>query len=409
MREKQILNIYLAGPVTNCNERQKTEWRKRIKGNLANLGHRWIDPAEHQTWTPFKEMVEIDRSDVVIANLWKESVGTVIGIVQARSKGKPVILVDPNYLDNVVLRHLVGKDYIVHGIDEATNLLTQIVEQLNKTVMVRKGSGAEQPFSATKLHVALNAVCARAHIEDALLPDLVANAVHRKVLKSARNGEIQSEQIKLLVFDTLGEIATDNLYEQELKHRAVVFRDAWQEHERVKKDQKWALQYIDELEHKLDAVGFETESLKTQIVSLTSENKDLRRSIRASERQTQAGRSATIASEAEIAELRKDFLNYFPSLLFTDAALGWLLSCDKVARRSIESKFRLMTQSQIDGKHEVPGTDPLVWQHDAGHGLRIYYRQKSNDKTAVLRIGTKGTQESDYSKLKKQAKAAVTA
>ena len=97
--------MYLAGPVTNCNEKQKTEWRKAIRSRLAKLGHKWIDPSEHVGWTPLKETVEIDRSDVVIANLWRQSVGTVIGIVQARRKGKPVILIDPNYLENSALRH----------------------------------------------------------------------------------------------------------------------------------------------------------------------------------------------------------------------------------------------------------------------------------------------------------------
>jgi len=115
MTDKRSLSLYLAGPVTNCNEKQKTEWRKTIQSKLAKLGHKCIDPTDHSDWTPFKEMVEIDRSDLVIANLWRESMGTVIGIVQARRKGKPVILIDPNYLENIVLRHLVGKEFIVRA------------------------------------------------------------------------------------------------------------------------------------------------------------------------------------------------------------------------------------------------------------------------------------------------------
>jgi len=71
MAEKPKLSIYLAGPVTNCNEKQKTEWRKTIKAKLSKLGHEAVDPTDHIEWTPFKEMVEMDRSDLVIANLWR--------------------------------------------------------------------------------------------------------------------------------------------------------------------------------------------------------------------------------------------------------------------------------------------------------------------------------------------------
>jgi len=393
--------LYLAGPVTNCNEKQKTEWRKAIKFRLAKLGHKWIDPSEHVDWTPLKEMVEIDRSDVVIANLWRESVGTVIGIVQSRRKGKPVILIDPNYLENRFLRHLVGKDFIVRGIDEAINLLPQIVERMNKVVLVRKSNGSTEPFASSKLHDALNAVCARAHVEDAVLPDLLANAVHSSVMKAERNGEINADQIKVLVFEALGEIATDNLtYEEELKQRATALRTAWEDYERVKKDQRWALEHMDELEQELRSANEKVALMEAQNASRESEIEDLRRSLRKLERQAKAG-TATETDEGAVEELGKDYGNYFPNVTFRDAVLAWILSCDKTVRRVLEGKFRLMNQEPLDGKHEVPGTNPLVWQHDAGHGLRVYFRQENGQRTSVLMLGTKGTQESDYSKLRK--------
>jgi uncharacterized coiled-coil protein SlyX len=402
MAEKRNLCMYLAGPVTNCNEQQKTVWRKVIKSKLAALGHECIDPTDpdHSDWTPFKETVEIDRSDVVIANLWRLSVGTVVGIVQSRRKGKPVILIDPNYLENPLLRHLVGKEFIVNGIDQALNLLPRIIDQLGKTVWVKKSSGAREPFSSAKLHDSLNAVCARAHIEDAILPDLVANAVHRAVMKAERNGEIHADQIKLLVFNSLSDIATDNLYENELKKRAVALREAWDEYERIKKDQRWALQQLAEMEQQVAAQAEEIQRLTAQNALCRSEIDDLRRNLRVLERQpVQPNSDCADAAAAE--ELRKDYANYFPNLSFTDSALTWLLSCDNTDRRTIEGKLRLMNEEQLEGKHEVPGTSPLVWQHDAGHGFRIYFRLRSDHRTSVVMLGTKGTQDSDYAKLKK--------
>jgi hypothetical protein len=288
MAGERKLSMYLAGPVTNCNEKQKTECRKEIKSRVSKLGHKCIDPTDHSGWTPFKETVELDRSDLVIANLWRESVGTVIGIVQARRKGKPVILIDPNYLENVTLRHLVGKEFIVRGIDEAINLLPQIVEQLNKVVLVRKSNGSTEPFTSSKLHDSLNAVCARAHVEDAILPDLVANSVLRAVMRAERDGEIHADQIKILVFEALGDIATDNLYEDELKQRAAVLRGAWEDYERVKKDQRWALEHIDELEQELKNAKEKAASIKAQMDSYKSEIEDLRRSLRKFERQDES-------------------------------------------------------------------------------------------------------------------------
>ncbi len=128
--EKQmpILTVYLAGPYNNCNKRQQTEWRKQIKKELGTSGYKWIDPADHTTdWTPLKEMVDIERSDLVIANLWRESIGTVVGIVQATRSGKPVILIDPNYIGSAVLEDLVGAGNIVHTIPAAVRKLEKEV------------------------------------------------------------------------------------------------------------------------------------------------------------------------------------------------------------------------------------------------------------------------------------------
>ena len=62
---------------------------------------------------------------MVIANLWCESIGTVVGIVQARRRGKPVILIDQNYLDSLVLKRIVGEDCIVRSLEGAVNKLRQ--------------------------------------------------------------------------------------------------------------------------------------------------------------------------------------------------------------------------------------------------------------------------------------------
>lgn len=65
-----------------------------------------------------------------------------MGILQARRRGTPVILIDPNYLDSLALRKIVGDDYIVHSIEKAVNKLRHdIGPQLTTQVEVLKKSG----------------------------------------------------------------------------------------------------------------------------------------------------------------------------------------------------------------------------------------------------------------------------
>ena len=85
------IRVYLAGPISNCNHTQRTEWCKQLKAALDKLGYDSIDPARHTTdtrddWTPLREMIDMDRCDVVI----RESLARV----HRYGRRKPVILND---------------------------------------------------------------------------------------------------------------------------------------------------------------------------------------------------------------------------------------------------------------------------------------------------------------------------
>lgn len=268
--------VYLAGPISNCNEKQQTEWRRAVKGRLKKLGHHANDPTDHgEGWTPLIEMVEIDECDVVIANLWRVSIGTVIGVMQASRKGKPVILIDQNYLATSLLERLVGTDRIVRGVDEAVNLFqNQVLPQLEKEISVRTRDGSLEPFNFSKLHDSLHAVCAGAHVSDAVLPELVANEVHRAVTEAARIGEISSEQIKRLVFEQLGGIMKDN------DQPASKLRKGWEAYEKGKKDQRYALHRIGELEEELKLSSEKVQSLGIENASLMKQLESQRHDLR---------------------------------------------------------------------------------------------------------------------------------
>jgi len=218
-------------------------------------------------------MVDIDSSDVVIANLWRESIGTVVGIVQARRKGKPVILIDQNYLDSLVLKTMVGESYIVHSPEAAVSKLREIESQLVRGVRVHKRRGTVEVFELAKLHNSLNALCAKAGIEDAVLPELVGQGVSAAVRSAAaKTGSVKSEEIEHFVFDQLDQLSreTDKLYEEELKSAARRLKDAWEKYQRVKDDNR----ALEELARQESLQGQNIRRLEAENVYLKSTLRD---------------------------------------------------------------------------------------------------------------------------------------
>jgi hypothetical protein len=65
---------------------------------------------------------DIEEVDVVFANMWRESIQTTLGIVQAKRMGIPVILIDQHCIDSQILKSLFG-DFIVQSEDTETNKL----------------------------------------------------------------------------------------------------------------------------------------------------------------------------------------------------------------------------------------------------------------------------------------------
>lgn len=267
--EKSKLSIYLAGPISHCSPKQRNEWRKVAKDELSKKGHSCIDPAEHELgWTPYVEIMEIDKSDVVLANLWRESIGTVIGIVQARRMGKPVILIDPNYIESPVLREIVGEDRVVHSLDAAINKLDkEVLPSLSQNLTVQKKNGTCESFSEPKLHNKLSAACSEAGINDALFTVLVTKRVVAATRNVAKNGEIASRSIQEAVFEQLAQLSNekDKLYADDLKKKAVALRQEWERQEKIKQEKRV-----------LDELGDETERLNAELEATISERDRLR-------------------------------------------------------------------------------------------------------------------------------------
>lgn len=278
--DKQKLTIYLGGPISHCNEKQRHEWRKSVKTALRKNGHAFIDPADHMVdWNPYKEIIDIDKSDILIANLWRESIGTVLGIVQARRMGKPVILIDPNYIDSVVLREIVGEDRVVHSLEGALNKLeSEVISLLRQRILVQKKRGTTEPLSEPKLQRSLNRVCSEAGVNDAILAVLVTKRALGAIRHESKGGSVTTQQIKQTVFDQLEQLSsgTDKLYAEDFKQNARRLKQAW-ERQQSAKDEKRVLDELalreKEWESKLQECKRERDSLKLRLERAQADQK----------------------------------------------------------------------------------------------------------------------------------------
>jgi hypothetical protein len=271
---KKLLNVFLAGPMTNCSDRQKTVWRKRVKDQL---GHDFIclDPTDPRAQKgALAVSADIEATDVVIANMWRESIGTTIGIVQAKRMGIPVILIDQHYLDSPILKSLAG-DCVVHSEKDAVKKLRdEIAHSLTGDVQVVKRNGAVVPFDIKKLQKSLKAACLAAGVDDPIFHVLLSGRVQRAIKTASGSAPIKTETIRDRVFHELRNISHDSLGEGNAKQvvYAEALRDKWELHARLKEQgrtvQETEIEYlaqIEDLSGQLNDLQLEVENLRARL------------------------------------------------------------------------------------------------------------------------------------------------
>jgi hypothetical protein len=272
---KKLLNVYLAGPMTNCSERQKTVWRKRVKDALKTE-FKCLDPTDPRAQKgALAVSADIEQADVVIANMWRESIGTTLGIVQAKRMGIPVILIDQHYLDSPILRSLAD-DCIVHSEEAAINKLrNEVATSLTGKVQVMKRNGDKVPFDIKKLQKSLEAACLAAGVDDPIFPVLLSRRVHRAIYKPSDATPIKTETIRDRVFQELRNISHDSLGDGDSKQveHAEALREKWEFHEelmkpegrKVREKEMEYLTQIEELSGHLSDLELEVENLRARL------------------------------------------------------------------------------------------------------------------------------------------------
>ncbi len=231
-------SIYLAGPIAGCNEAQMKVWRQSIKSQWGQKFN-FIDPVD-QIIDPGKaqEAVEadiqaIESSDAVIANMWKESIGTAIGVFIARKKARQVVVIDKNHFRSKMLAYWANA--VVNNEYEAIQYLLDWFKSQDKIVSVIKKSGKAEKFDCEKLAESIQAASRAAGHEDILASAEILPLVLNKLVtkRTSDDGEIKSSVIKEVVWEVLGELETDPDRYKNFKG----IRKAWEDFDLIRRGQ----------------------------------------------------------------------------------------------------------------------------------------------------------------------------
>ena len=232
----RIHTVYLAGPISGCNDDQKKRWRQEFKRVVHGLRKdvEFYDPTEwSDDWQPLRETLQLRSVDVVVANMWKESVGTTVGIMQAVDVGKPVILIDPCFLNSRILRGLTGSEP-ARTVEEAADRLNEALSGI-RDIAVLKTTGETAPFDMAKLVGSIQTACGAAHVPE----DLFAQQISARVLQSlravAQDGDlVLTTQIRHAIFEVLEDLSVNPVFDSQVHKDASAVKQAWQKKEGYK-------------------------------------------------------------------------------------------------------------------------------------------------------------------------------
>ena len=225
---KRRPQIYLAGPIHGCNDAQIRLWRDSVKRKYGKQCE-FIDPSENlldQEASP-AEVVEadiraIESADGLLVNMWRESIGAALGVVHAHRRGQPVVVSDPNHLQNRILTFYA--DAVTETpLKGAKALLDLLGAESNWSVL--KSEQREKPFDRHTLMAAIQSACRDARRDDVVMPRLVLPEVIERLRRSERRmrRQLTTATIDETVREVLSELEADSVHGE----MAVGILDAW--------------------------------------------------------------------------------------------------------------------------------------------------------------------------------------
>ena len=216
-------SIYLAVPISGCNDAQKRKWRDEVKHKYGKSLN-FIDPTDPTTFIVTGDSYEaveadlraIEEADGLLVNMWRESIGSAIGMVHAHREGRPVVVVNPNHLDSLIL------DFYADIVEEtplkAANAMLKLLRSTNWRV-IKSGDREDEAFDRRKLVASIRKACRAAKRNDLVVPRLAMQKILEHLEKSDRKlkKNLAAGDIDKAVMTSLGELEADPVYAEAVK------------------------------------------------------------------------------------------------------------------------------------------------------------------------------------------------
>lgn len=222
---KQKFRVYLAGPISGCNDSQKHKWRDEIKQKFGP-DMDFIDPTETLKTSSYaavkNDIDSIEAADGLLVNMWRESIGSAIGIVHAHRNGRPVAVANPNHMQNSTL------DFYATVIEEtpidAAKVLLRILHANANWKVIKSGGRSDEEFNREKLVTSIRAACTRRN--SIVVPVLALPKIIERLTESDHKlgKQLPTKLINDAVLASLKELEKDARYAPAVKGVA----DAWQ-------------------------------------------------------------------------------------------------------------------------------------------------------------------------------------
>lgn len=218
MAKREKYKIYLAGPMTGCNEDQLHRWRNEVRAkyekdfSFIDPTRRWPDDALGKDVTPSEiveaDLTSIETADGMLVNMWRESIGASIGIVHAHRYGRPVVVADPNHLGSRMLAFYADgllKCHPCKAMGALSSFLGAARWQVKKPV-----GGQSEPFDRRKVVASIGAACRRAGNDDVVIPRMVLPKTMERLKNVKIDNQITTDNIDKAVQGALKELIEED-------------------------------------------------------------------------------------------------------------------------------------------------------------------------------------------------------